>query len=77
MAADGENRPKLAFGPAHPYARHAEFATVAAVTRDDLRPLPYDGPRSIRALLEAQVERSPEAVSVRIRPRTGCRRSSS
>lgn len=28
---------KLAFGPAHPYARHAEFATVAAVTRDDLR----------------------------------------
>ena len=26
-------------------------------TRDDLRPLPYDGPRSIRALLEAQVER--------------------
>ena len=26
-------------------------------TRDDLRPLPYDGPCSIRALLEAQVER--------------------
>jgi zinc protease len=28
---------KLAFGPAHPYARHAEFATVAAVSRDDLK----------------------------------------
>jgi len=28
---------KLAFGPSHPYARHSEYATVAAVTRDDLR----------------------------------------
>ena len=26
-------------------------------TREDLRPLPYDGPRSIRALLEGMVER--------------------
>jgi zinc protease len=28
---------KLAYGKNHPYARHTEFATVAAVTRDDLR----------------------------------------
>jgi zinc protease len=27
---------KLAFGPKHPYARHPEYATVAAVTREDL-----------------------------------------
>lgn len=27
---------KLAFGPSHPYARHPEYATVAAVTREDL-----------------------------------------
>lgn len=30
---------KLAYGPSHPYARQPEFATVAAVTRDDLRRL--------------------------------------
>ncbi len=28
---------KLAFGSNHPYARHPEYATVAAVTRDDLK----------------------------------------
>jgi len=28
---------KLAFGPTHPYGRHTEFATVAAVTREDLK----------------------------------------
>jgi zinc protease len=28
---------KLAFGPTHPYGRHTEFSTVAAVTREDLK----------------------------------------
>lgn len=28
---------KLAFGPTHPYGRHSEFSTVAAVGRDDLK----------------------------------------
>lgn len=33
----GRELPKLIFGPGHPYARHTEYATIEAITRDDLR----------------------------------------
>ncbi len=32
----GRELPKLIFGPGHPYARHTEYATIEAITRDDL-----------------------------------------
>lgn len=58
---------KLAFGPAHPYARHAEFATVAAVTRDDLRrwQQQYVQPNSI--LLGIAGDFDPAAMEAKLR----------